>query len=123
MVIGIDFDGTCVTHEYPKIGRNIGAESVLKELVDNGNNLILLTMRSGTELEQAMKWFYIHKIHLSGINENPEQRQWTSSPKIYANLYIDDAGLRMPLIYSSIDRPYVDWIETRKLLIKIGLLK
>ena len=25
MIIAIDFDGTCVTHEYPKIGKDIGA--------------------------------------------------------------------------------------------------
>jgi hypothetical protein len=31
-VVGVDFDGTCVTHEYPKIGRDIGAVPVLKEL-------------------------------------------------------------------------------------------
>lgn len=36
MDICIDFDGTCVTHEFPKVGKNIGAEIVLKELVGNG---------------------------------------------------------------------------------------
>lgn len=25
MIIAIDFDGTCVTHEFPKIGKDIGA--------------------------------------------------------------------------------------------------
>ena len=34
MTIAIDFDGTCVTHEYPKIGKeNEGCVDVLKELV------------------------------------------------------------------------------------------
>ena len=28
--IAIDFDGTVVTHEYPKVGRDIGAVPVLK---------------------------------------------------------------------------------------------
>jgi hydroxymethylpyrimidine pyrophosphatase-like HAD family hydrolase len=46
MIIAIDFDGTCVTHEYPKVGREIGASKVLKELVDSGHQLILFTMRS-----------------------------------------------------------------------------
>ncbi len=27
MIIAIDFDGTCVTHMYPKIGRDIGAST------------------------------------------------------------------------------------------------
>lgn len=41
MEICIDFDGTCVTHEYPKIGKDIGAVPVLKRLIETGNKLIL----------------------------------------------------------------------------------
>jgi len=36
MVIAIDFDGTCVTHDFPKVGKDIGAVPVLRELVENG---------------------------------------------------------------------------------------
>ena len=49
MTINIDFDGTCVTHEFPNVGKSIGAEKVLKRLVDNGHQLILFTMRSDRE--------------------------------------------------------------------------
>lgn len=45
-IIGIDFDGTVVTHDFPKIGKDIGAVPVLKKLVENGHKLILFTMRS-----------------------------------------------------------------------------
>lgn len=45
-IIGIDFDGTVVTHDFPKIGKDIGAVPILKRLVDNGHKLILFTMRS-----------------------------------------------------------------------------
>jgi len=45
MIIAIDFDGTCVTHAYPKIGKDIGAVPVLKQLVQYGHQLILWTMR------------------------------------------------------------------------------
>ena len=45
MIIGIDFDGTCVKHAFPAIGDDIGAVPVLKELVDKGHKLILFTMR------------------------------------------------------------------------------
>ena len=34
MEICVDFDGTCVTHEFPKVGKDIGAVPVLKKLVD-----------------------------------------------------------------------------------------
>ena len=30
MIIGIDFDGTCVSHEFPLVGNDIGSVSVLK---------------------------------------------------------------------------------------------
>ena len=43
MDIVIDFDGTCVTHEFPLVGKDIGAIPVLKKLVENGHNLILFT--------------------------------------------------------------------------------
>lgn len=29
MIIAVDFDGTCVTHEFPKVGEEIGAAPVL----------------------------------------------------------------------------------------------
>lgn len=108
MIIAIDFDGTCVTHEYPEVGKDIGAQKVLERLIYSGHQLILYTMRSGKELADAIEWFNKNNIKLYGINENPEQIQWTSSPKVYAHLYIDDAALRCPLVYDY-GRPYADW--------------
>ena len=64
MDIIVDFDGTCTTHDFPRIGKNIGAVPVLKKLVEKGHKLILFTMRSDDEkdktknyLTQAVKWF------------------------------------------------------------------
>ena len=57
MYIAVDFDGTCVTHDYPRIGKEIGAPKVLKRLVEAGHKLILNTMRSGKELQDAIHWF------------------------------------------------------------------
>lgn len=119
MIIGVDFDGTCVTHDYPEVGRDIGAESVLKDLVAAGHQLILWTMRSGHHLEDAVLWFAERGIPLFGINRNPEQASWTNSPKAYCHLYIDDAALGIPLRVSSKEaRPYVDWDRVRELLIR-----
>lgn len=124
MDIAIDFDGTCVTHEYPNIGNDIGAVSVLKELVAAGHKLILYTMRSGKELEAAKNWFSDENIPLYGIQYNPTQKDWTESNKCYAQLYIDDAALGCPLKYPSGERPYVDWGEVKDILINtIGILK
>lgn len=121
MIIAVDFDGTCVTHEYPEIGRSIGAEPVLKKLVEEGHQLILWTMRSGVQLEEAVQWFKEQDIPLMGVNKNPGQHKWTDSPKAYAHLYIDDAALGIPLKYNK-TRPCVDWIAVCKMLRERGIL-
>ena len=53
LIIAVDFDGTCVTHEYPDIGRDIGAAPVLKRLVESGVRLILWTMRQSAKLPKG----------------------------------------------------------------------
>lgn len=117
-IIAIDFDGTCVTHEYPRIGKEIGASYILRALVDNGCCLVLNTMRSGKELAEAKEWFDEHNIPLYGLNATPGQTSWTQSPKVYAHLYIDDAGIGCPLIepYRGLGRPFVDWLAMINLL-------
>jgi hypothetical protein len=132
MVIAVDFDGTCVTHEYPKIGKDIGSVPVLKELVENGHQLILYTMRcdSGVKkgkftsgLTDAINWFKENDIPLYGIQYNPTQKDWTQSNKCYAQLYIDDAALGCPLIFDEniSKKPFVDW-EAVKNILEDGML-
>ena len=110
-IIGIDFDGTVVTHMYPEVGKDIGAVPVLKRLVDCGNKLILFTMRdskNGT-LQDAINWFKENGIELYGVNTNPSQASWTDSPKAHCHIYIDDAGLATPTKYDvESGREYVD---------------
>lgn len=134
MEIAIDFDGTCVTYEYPETGKDIGAEPILKKLVEKGHNLILFTMRSDNNnyndgltvendgLTKAVNWFKERNIPLYEIQRNPTQDNWTQSPKCYAQLYIDDAALGCPLIYPEKGRPYVDWAEVEQILIKQKVL-
>ena len=141
MDIAIDFDGTCVTHEFPRIGKDIGAVPVLLNLVKSGHRLILNTMRSnraekgdtgdpeiqdvtGDFLDEAVNWFKEKGIPLYGINENPTQKEWTSSPKVYAHLYIDDAAFGIPLIFDKkiSDRPFVDWKAVEMGLIVAGYI-
>lgn len=123
IAIAIDFDGTCVRHEYPEIGSDIGAIPVLRELSEAGHKLILFTMRSGRHLSEAQEWFMFNGIPLEGVQYNPTQAQWTSSNKCYAHLYIDDAALGCPLVTPADDsRPYVDWAAVRAVLISKGIL-
>ena len=137
--IVIDFDGTCVTHEFPEIGKDIGAQRVLKKLVERGHRLILFTMRSdngslplftvagienvrGDFLTQAVEWFEKNEIPLFGIQENPEQKSWTNSPKAYGQIIIDDSALGCPLTYVYGRRPYVDWESVESMLKLKGLI-
>lgn len=145
MKIAVDFDGTSVTHEFPLVGKNIGAEHVMRELVANGHQLILFTMRSdehsiGDEfakeigvdpspaknyLSDALDWFRKEGIPLYGVQSDPDQTKWTTSPKAYAHLYIDDAALGCPLKSdpSLSHKAFVDWKAVRALLVEQGFLK
>ena len=123
LYIAVDFDGTCVTHEYPYMGHDIGAVPVLRELAEQGHYLILYTMRSGKLEKEAVAWFKEHDIPLFAVNGNPTQKKWTESPKIHADVYIDDSAAGCPLVYPEhTNRPYVDWVAMREWLIKEGLL-
>ena len=140
MDILIDFDGTVVTHEFPKVGKDIGAVPILMELTDNGHNLILFTMRSdvvapfsdspeiinqsGNYLTDAVNWFLDNGIPLYGIQTNPTQHTWTNSPKAYGQLIIDDTALGCPLEYPEDgSRPFVKWDSVRDLLVNMKILK
>jgi len=140
LVIGIDFDSTCVKHSFPELGENVPhAVRVLKKLVKNGHKLLLFTCRSdiqnpvsddpniiaigGDYLTEAENWFKDNGIELWASQRNPEQDGWTTSPKAYFNLLIDDTSVGMPLVYSLYDRPYVDWREVEKILKRQKIIK
>jgi hypothetical protein len=119
MVFAIDFDGTCVRHKYPEIGEDVpGAVDVLLRLQEAGHQLILYTMRSKRSLMEAVEWFKDRNIELYDFNRNPTQDTWTTSPKVYAQIYIDDAALGCPLKRDSPgERAYVDWDIVEKVLV------
>lgn len=114
-IIGIDFDGTCVTDLFPYVGDNIGAASVLRKLADK-NLLILYTVRDGKYLQDAVDWFKYNHINLYSVNYNHESV--SSSPKLYCDYYIDDRNIGTPLT----DKGYVDWNKMLVLLRQKNLL-
>lgn len=137
MIFAIDFDGTCTTHDFPNIGKDIGSVSVLKRMIRNGHRLIIWTMRANKEkpddmseehfklikentdyLDHAVNWFKENDIPLWGIQRNPTQDKWSKGPKAYAHIYIDDAALGCPLKWDNelSDRPFVDWTEVERQL-------
>lgn len=128
-IIAVDFDGTIVEHEFPEIGKPVPyAFATLRELQRAGYRLILYTMRSdfiadaaSTEghkadrayLTEAVEFCRSHGLEFWAVNENPEQSSWTTSPKVYAHIYIDDAAFSCPMRKNPNPngRPYVDWIR------------
>jgi hypothetical protein len=122
MIIGVDFDGTVVKHAYPEIGEPLlGAVGTLKALVAEGHRLILWTMRSGETLDAAVSYMENNGVVLWGVNCNPEQN-WSSSPKAYCHIYIDDAALGCPLVQDE-PRAKVDWSGVVRLLERAGALR
>lgn len=125
---------TVVKHRYPAVGEDIGALPVLRKLVANGHHILLNTMRShdseGVDtLQPAIDWFAERNIPLFGINENPTQKEWTSSPKVYGNVYIDDGALGAPLKEDDAPHPtlgaaspFIDWSVAAIHLYYKGLL-
>jgi len=141
MTFNIDFDGTVVTHAFPHVGKDIGAIPVLKKLTDAGHQLILFTMRSdrsekkdtgdptimdvtGNFLTDAVNWFKENNIPLYGIQSNPTQKNWTTSPKSYAEIMIDDSALGCPLKFDKniSHRPFVDWEKVEQVLTNDGII-
>ncbi len=98
MIIAVDFDGTIVTHEYPKIGKEIPfATQTLKMLAKDGHRLILWTVREGRLLEEAVKWCNERGVDFYAVNKDyPEEEQDNNnhySRKLKADIWIDDRNV------------------------------
>ena len=98
MIIAVDFDGTIVTHEYPKIGKEIPfATQTLKMLAKDGHRLILWTVREGRLLEEAVKWCNERGVDFYAVNKDyPEEELDNNnhySRKLKADNWIDDRNV------------------------------
>lgn len=113
IVIAIDFDGTIVK-ETPHADDLIPvpyAIETIRRLQACNVRWILWTMRSDKQnwLKEALGFLQEHNLKPWGINRNPEQ-SWSSSPKAYANIYIDNAAFGCPLIKEDMTgHEYVNW--------------
>ena len=120
-VIGVDFDGTIVP--FLPEGHSLadtGAEKVLRELVDKGHEIILVSCRNNSldnpfnyvngvlreesSLGEAIRWFVERKIPLSGINISPKQKTIIGdSQKPLVDILIDDTNLGTKLKTMTVD--------------------
>lgn len=95
MIIAVDFDGTIVEHEYPKIGRPIPfAIDTLLSLQKDGHILILWTVRDGALLQEAIDYCAKRGLTFYAANKNyPEEDPAKASRKLTAELFIDDRNV------------------------------
>lgn len=97
MTIAVDFDGTIVTHEYPKIGKEIPfAIETLKRLQsETGCRLILWSVRSGKLLDEAVEYCISKGLEFYAVNKDFPEEEYdeASNRKINADIYIDDRNV------------------------------
>lgn len=95
MIIAVDFDGTIVEHEYPRIGRERQfAVAALKQLKADGHILILWTYREGQRLEEALEWCRKRGLEFHCVNSNDPFAAPAAGPrKLHADIYIDDRNI------------------------------
>ena len=98
MIIAVDFDGTIVEHEYPKIGKEkIFATETLRQLINDGHRLILWTVREGELLDEAVEWCRLRGVEFYAVNKDfPEEnisKNEQFSRKIKADVWIDDLNI------------------------------
>ena len=94
--IAVDFDGTIVEHQYPKIGKDmLFAFETMKELQKHGALLIMWTFRAGNELTEAVDYCKAKGIEFYAINRNYPEEVFDDSisRKINADVYIDDKNV------------------------------
>lgn len=95
-VIAIDFDGTIVEHDYPKIGKEmLFAFATIKQLQKKGHKLILFTYRTGSLLEEAVEYCKKNGVEFYAVNKNyPEEKLDDNTPrKLDVDIFIDDRNI------------------------------
>jgi len=99
MIFAIDFDGTIVSHDYPKIGKLMPlAKECINNLYKHGHKIIIWTCRSTKEDLNKMKLFLDeNEIKYDKINENIEGIGFNPYPKVYADFYIDDRNFNFTM--------------------------
>lgn len=133
MIIYLDFDGTCVEHEFPNIGReNFGCIPVIKKLINAGHTIILNTYRIETgdgHAQMAIDWLmyrldddYPFPAVCSKKNP-PPLWDWNRISENHV-MFIDDQASRMPLKSAVMTNgKMVDWDYLDKEFEQRGIYK
>ena len=96
MIIAIDFDGTIVDHRFPEIGElKKGARETIYALIESGHEIIIWTCRTRPQhIKPMLDFLNENGIPVMCVNQNVDRiPKGDCTPKIYADLYIDDRNL------------------------------
>ena len=103
LTIAVDFDGTLCEFAFPEIGGQRWSHKILMskliQLRNEGHKLILWTNRGDNDeypvLTEAVEWCRGRGLVFDAVNENlPNQKKLSGySPKVMADIYIDDRAL------------------------------
>lgn len=96
LTIAVDFDGTIVEDDYPKVGRaQLFAFDTLLKLQEQGHRLILWTYRSGQKLDDAVSFCKENGITFYAVNKSFPEEVFDPkySRKINADIFIDDRNV------------------------------
>ena len=98
IVISLVFYGTLVENMYPKIGKEIPfATDTLKELIKDGHQLILWSVREDGLLQEAVDWCHRRGVDFWAVNKDyPEEERSKNnhfSRKLKADMFIDDRNV------------------------------
>ena len=109
LTIAVDFDGTLCEFAFPEIGeQKIGHRMLMDKLIElrkDGHKLILWTNRGDNDeypvLTEAVEWCRKKGLVFDAVNENlPNQKKLSGySPKVMADIYIDDRALEFNAEY------------------------
>lgn len=94
MIFAMDFDGTMCEYVYPDIGEPIiPAITFALDVQKLNHTLILLTMREGDKLREAVDWLNSYGVYPDICNDNVDALcvEFNNNPrKVFAHAYIDD---------------------------------
>jgi len=112
LIIALDFDGVMCKHaRFPKIGDPVpDAVKWVKRFQAAGARVFLWTCRNKESLELATKYLKKQGLELEGYNSiDYGSDTFSPYPKLFANIYIDDAAFGAPLTRPGSQRGYLDW--------------
>jgi len=124
--IAVDIDGTIFEWaDFPNIGKPVPhAFRVLQRLQERGHQIIIWSVRHGDALDLAINEIRRHGIIPWAVNINHGQDEYSLSPKIDCETYIDDKALGCPLWWpNDAYKPYVDWQVVEEILERFGWLE